>query len=78
MDNLEAFLKAGELEAHIKSEPVPETQGNVKVGVGKNFAELVTNSVEFYAPWYGHCKKLTPVYEELGDLVSVFRSLVFW
>jgi len=78
MDNLEAFLKAlkaGELEAHVKSEPVPETQGNVKVGVGKNFAELVTNSgrdalVEFYAPWCGHCKKLTPVYEELGDLMA--------
>jgi len=78
MDTLTAFLKAlkaGELEAHIKSEPVPETQGNVKVGVGKNFEELVTNSgrdalVEFYAPWCGHCKKLTPVYEELGDLMA--------
>jgi len=78
MDNLEAFLnklKAGELEAFIKSEPVPETQGNVLVGVGKNFKELVTDSgrdalVEFYAPWCGHCKKLTPVFEELGDKMA--------
>merc|ERR1712107_905752 len=44
----------------------------VKVAVAKNFDELVMKNekdvlVEFYAPWCGHCKKLTPVYEELGE-----------
>ena len=71
----EAFLKdyeAGKLEAYLKSEPVPESQGPVKVAVAKNFEELVTKNtkdvlIEFYAPWCGHCKKLAPVYDELGE-----------
>ena len=75
MPNFEKFLKdyeAGNLEAYLKSEPVPETQGPVKVAVAKNFEELVTKStkdvlVEFYAPWCGHCKKLAPTFDELGE-----------
>ena len=60
MDNLKQFeedLKSGEVEAYIKSEPVPDNSANnVKVAVAKNFDELVTKSekdvlVEFYAPW---------------------------
>lgn len=75
VESLEKFIKdfkAGSLEPYLKSEPVPDSQGNVKVAVAKNFDELVTKSekdslVEFYAPWCGHCKKLAPVYDELGD-----------
>ncbi|KAI5692766.1 hypothetical protein M8J76_002994 [Diaphorina citri] len=76
VENLESFLTkvvAGEVDPYIKSEPVPEdNSGPVKVAVAKNFDEVVTNNekdvlVEFYAPWCGHCKKLTPVYEEVGE-----------
>merc|ERR1712062_232468 len=74
MDTFEQFLKdyeAGKVEPHLKSEPIPANDGPVKVAVAKNFEELVTNSkkdvlIEFYAPWCGHCKKLTPIYDELG------------
>jgi protein disulfide isomerase family A protein 3 len=78
VDNLEAFIagfEAGNLEQYLKSEPVPEQTGPVKVAVAKNFGELVTDSpndvlVEFYAPWCGHCKKLTPIYDELAEKMS--------
>merc|ERR1719268_601401 len=79
MPSLKEFLtqmQAGSLEPHMKSEPVPDNSANaVKVAVAKNFEELVTNSekdvlVEFYAPWCGHCKKLTPIYDELGEKMA--------
>lgn len=76
VENFESFLNqvvAGELDPYIKSEPVPsDNSGPVKVAVAKNFDEVVTNNdkdilVEFYAPWCGHCKKLAPVFDELGE-----------
>mmetsp|Transcript_6984 Transcript_6984/g.8800 ORF Transcript_6984/g.8800 Transcript_6984/m.8800 type:complete len:468 (-) Transcript_6984:786-2189(-) len=70
---LESF-KAGSLSQDLKSEePVPESdQGNVRVLVGKDFDEVVNTPgadvlVEFYAPWCGHCKKLEPEYNSLGE-----------
>ncbi|XP_076636047.1 disulfide-isomerase A3 [Colletes latitarsis] len=79
IDAFEAFLKDLEedvLEPYMKSEPIPEDNaGNVKVAVAQNFDEVVTNNnkdtlVEFYAPWCGHCKKLSPVFDELGDKLA--------
>lgn len=76
VDNLRNFatqLLDGELEPFIKSEAVPETNDEpVKVAVAKNFDELVVNNgkdtlIEFYAPWCGHCKKLTPIYEDVAQ-----------
>lgn len=75
IENLQAFvndLDEGNLEAYVKSEPIPENNdGGVKVAVAKNFDDVVPKDkdvlIEFYAPWCGHCKKLTPIFEELGE-----------
>lgn len=79
MPSLKDFLtqlEAGNLEPYLKSEAVPDNSANaVKVAVAKNFDELVMKSekdilVEFYAPWCGHCKKLTPIFDELGEKMA--------
>lgn len=81
---LEQFVKdvlGGKLEPYLKSEPIPEDSiGSVTVAVAKNFDEVVTKNgkdtlIEFYAPWCGHCKKLAPVYDELGEKVRVGVNL---
>ena len=63
------------MEPYLKSEDVPETQGNVKVAVAKNFDDLIFNSgkdalIVFYAPWCGRCKKIIPNYDELGNKMA--------
>jgi protein disulfide-isomerase A1 len=65
-------IKDGSLKPHLKSAAVPETQGNVVVVVGTEFEKLVLDNtkdvlVKFYAPWCGHCKKLAPIWDELGE-----------
>jgi len=64
----------GTVQPSIKSEEPPATQGPVVVVTGKTFNEIVMQPkdvfVEFYASWCGHCKKLAPIYEELGDLMA--------
>ena len=65
---------AGNVEPSIKSEPIPETQdGPVQIIVAKNYDDIVLDDtkdvlVEFYAPWCGHCKALSPKYDILGGL----------
>jgi len=62
----------GKLEPSLKSQAIPETQGNVYTVVGKTFNEVILDDskdvfVEFYASWCGHCKRLAPTWEALGD-----------
>ena len=75
-ENLRAFIaaqKAGELKPNLKSDPIPEENtAPVKVIVGENFNDIALDAskdvlVEFYAPWCGHCKKLAPIWDELGE-----------
>jgi len=85
VDNLQQFVTefaSGSLKPYIKSEPIPEDNtGPVKVVVGENFNSIVKDPtkdvlIEFYAPWCGHCKKLVPVYDELGETFKDNKDIV--
>ncbi|EPX72764.1 protein disulfide isomerase [Schizosaccharomyces octosporus yFS286] len=82
--NMAKFVKEytdGKLQPKIKSQPVPESQGDLTVVVADNYNQVVLDStkdvlVEFYAPWCGHCKNLAPTYESLAEKYADNKNVV--
>ncbi|CAE6435792.1 hypothetical protein ACGC1H_000829 [Rhizoctonia solani] len=69
---IDSYL-SGSLKPMLKSDPVPESNdGPVFTLVGSQFDEVVFDDskdvlAEFYAPWCGHCKRLAPTWDQLGE-----------
>lgn len=70
------------LQPVYKSEEIPASNDQpVKILVGKNFKDIALDSnkdvlVEFYAPWCGHCKALSPIYDKLAAKLLHMPNLV--
>ena len=84
VENIGQFLDdvlSGAIKPHLKSEAVPTQDGPVTVVVGTEFESIVRDStkdvlVKYYAPWCGHCKKLAPIWEELGTAFKDNANIV--
>lgn len=84
-ESVEKFVEdqiADKLTRKLKSaQPPADNSAPVTVVVGETFDQIVLDEtkdvlVEFYAPWCGHCKKLAPIYEELGAAFQDVDSIV--
>ncbi|KAI0081769.1 protein disulfide isomerase [Panus rudis PR-1116 ss-1] len=81
---IKGFLD-GKLKPTLKSQPIPESQDESVFNlVSKQFDEIVLDDnkdvfVEFYASWCGHCKRLKPTWDSLGDrYANVKDRITIW
>jgi protein disulfide-isomerase A1 len=75
--NIRSFVEGvldGSIKQHLLTQDLPEDWNKTPVWTlaSSNFDEVAFDKskdvlVEFYAPWCGHCKQLTPIYEQLGE-----------
>jgi protein disulfide-isomerase A1 len=78
---VEQYL-TGNLQPQLKSQPIPETQDeSVYTLVGKNFEDVVFDDkkdvfIEFYASWCGHCKRLKPIWDTVGDKYTTIKDRI--
>ncbi|XP_053936341.1 protein disulfide-isomerase-like protein of the testis [Cuculus canorus] len=86
VENLKEFCWSylnGKAKLHLSSEEIPEDWDKmpVKVLVGKNFNRIVFNKtmtvfVMFYAPWSYECRKLLPIWDELGEEYESRKDII--
>ncbi|KAM9179434.1 protein disulfide-isomerase-like protein of the testis [Mergus octosetaceus] len=86
LENLRHFCQSyldGKAKTHLSSEEITEDWDKmpVKVLVGKNFNRIVFNKtmtvfVMFYAPWSHDCRKLLPIWDELGEKYQNRKDII--
>eukprot|EP00475_Leptophrys_vorax_P005922 TRINITY_DN1359_c0_g1_i1.p1 TRINITY_DN1359_c0_g1~~TRINITY_DN1359_c0_g1_i1.p1 ORF type:complete len:387 (+),score=60.61 TRINITY_DN1359_c0_g1_i1:84-1163(+) len=77
VDALVAFVN-GKMGTNVK---IAAPVSDVVVLDPSNFEAIVLDEtkhvlVEFYAPWCGHCKALTPTYDKLGSVFKADKNVV--
>eukprot|EP00048_Salpingoeca_helianthica_P014482 m.221898 g.221898 ORF g.221898 m.221898 type:complete len:493 (-) comp15909_c0_seq1:191-1669(-) len=78
-----ADFVSGNLKKHLMTEKLPADWDAqpVKVLTGENFDAVANDPekfvfVEFYAPWCGHCKQLTPIWTQLAEKFAAHPNIV--
>ena len=73
----------GKIEPQIRSDPLPEvaTVKGITTIVGDTFKEIVFDSkkdvfIMFHAPWCGHCKNMTPLFEAIAETFEKNENVI--